>query len=196
MTNPDTSIVRQFRNQYGGPMDSTVSCKNIVDKIQQSGVADDTFKLNFLVLFFPSMVESTKSGTSNQRILNGIEGTNDIRVLNWCEYIITCLRDIRDEWEGNRRSPYNGQTTFLIALYIDMFEHMLYKIDRQTPAIKRINDVVIAKRIKYETKQGGFCKGTTMLKWNKPASITQIVEKVTYKHRKVKQTLEGRRHLL
>ncbi|CAM8945217.1 unnamed protein product [Rhodiola kirilowii] len=94
-TNPDTPIVQQFRHQYGGPKDSTVSCQKIVDKIQQSRVADDTFKLNFLVLFFSSMVESTKAGTSNQRILNGIEGTDDICALNWCEYVITCLRDTR-----------------------------------------------------------------------------------------------------
>ncbi|KAL9672023.1 hypothetical protein QQ045_009597 [Rhodiola kirilowii] len=150
-TNADSPLVQQFRCQYGGPKDSTVTCKTIVDKIQQSGAADDTFKLNFLVLFFSSMVESTKSCVSNQRIMNGIEGTDDIRALNWCEYIYTCLRDTKDEWEGNRRSPYNGPITFLIALYIDMFEHMLFKIERQTPSIKGITDLVIAKRIEFET---------------------------------------------
>ncbi|CAM8950120.1 unnamed protein product [Rhodiola kirilowii] len=192
-TNAESPIVQQFRHQYGGPRDSTVSCQKIVDKIKQTGVADDTFKLNFLVLFFSSMVESTKSGTSNQRILNGIEGTDDIRALNWCEYILTCLRDTRDEWEGNKRSPYSGPITFLIALYIDMFEHRLCKIDRQSPAIKGIDDVVIAKRIKYETKQGGFSKGTTLLKRNEPASITQSVEKVSDKHRKVQAEVEGKK---
>ncbi|KAL9675482.1 hypothetical protein QQ045_003684 [Rhodiola kirilowii] len=92
---------RQFRLQYGGPMDSTVSCKMIIEKIQESGEVDDTFKLKLMLLFFSSMVDATKLGTSNQRILNGIEGTDDIRALNWCEYIIKCLRDTKDEWEKN-----------------------------------------------------------------------------------------------
>ncbi|KAL9681085.1 hypothetical protein QQ045_012866 [Rhodiola kirilowii] len=56
-----------------------------------------------------------KALASNQRILNGIEGTDDICALNWCEYVITCLRDTRDEWEGNKRSPYSGPITFLIT---------------------------------------------------------------------------------
>ncbi|KAL9690819.1 hypothetical protein QQ045_011230 [Rhodiola kirilowii] len=113
-TEADSPIVQQFRIQYGGIKDSTVTCKTIVEKIRQSDAADDTFKINFLVLFFSTMVESTKSEVSNQRILNGIEGTDDIRALNWCEFIYTCLRDTKDEWEGNRRSPYTGPITFLI----------------------------------------------------------------------------------
>ncbi|KAL9685237.1 hypothetical protein QQ045_022685 [Rhodiola kirilowii] len=152
-TNADSPLVQQFRRQYGGPKDSTVTYKTIVDKIQQSGAADDTFKLNFLVLFVSSTVESTKCCVSNQRIMNGIEGTDDIYALNWCEYIYTFLRDTKDEWEGNKRCSYNDPITFLIALYIGMFEHRLFKIERQTPVIKGITDLVIAKRTKYETKR-------------------------------------------
>ncbi|CAM8945216.1 unnamed protein product [Rhodiola kirilowii] len=74
-----------------------------------------------------------------------------------------------------------------------MFEHRLCRIDRQIPAIKGINDVVIAKRIKYETKQDGFCKGTTLLKRNEPASINQSVEKVSAKHRKAQPLVRGKK---
>ncbi|KAL9663999.1 hypothetical protein QQ045_019394 [Rhodiola kirilowii] len=82
-TDTYSPIVQQFRLQYGRIKDSTVTCKTIVEKIKQSDAADDTFNINFLVLFFLCMVESTKSGVSNQRNLNGIEGTDDIRALNW-----------------------------------------------------------------------------------------------------------------
>ncbi|KAL9669918.1 hypothetical protein QQ045_007468 [Rhodiola kirilowii] len=153
-TDADSPIVQQFKLQYGGIKDSTVTCKTIVKKIKQSNAADDTFKINFLVLFFSTMVESTKSGVSNQRILNGIEGTDDIRALKWCEFIYTCLRDTKDEWAENRSSPYTGPITFLMALYINTFEFRQFKFERHRHAIKGISDKIIAKRMKLEMKKG------------------------------------------
>ncbi|KAL9684095.1 hypothetical protein QQ045_021527 [Rhodiola kirilowii] len=87
-TIPHKLIVQTFRDQYGGPRDNAVSYKRIFETIQSFNEANDYFKLNFLVLFYSTIVDSTKMGKSNQRILNVIEGLDDIRALNWCEFLI------------------------------------------------------------------------------------------------------------
>ncbi|KAL9669531.1 hypothetical protein QQ045_007078 [Rhodiola kirilowii] len=90
------------------------------------------------------MVESTKNQFCNQRIINCIEGVDEIRELNWCEYIIQSLIKSKRTWLKDRKSCYTGPLTFLT------------KIDS---GIKGINDEYLTKRQKSEIKQGGFGQG-------------------------------------
>ncbi|KAL9684646.1 hypothetical protein QQ045_022087 [Rhodiola kirilowii] len=95
----DALLVQTFRRQYGDPLNNKIKCKEVSEKIKKSKEADDLFKLNFLVLFYSTMVDSTKSRKANQRILNAIEGIDDIRALNWGEFMIERLQHTKDEWE-------------------------------------------------------------------------------------------------
>ncbi|KAL9677348.1 hypothetical protein QQ045_005577 [Rhodiola kirilowii] len=147
----DALLVQIFRRQYGDLMDNKIKCKRVSEKIQKSKEANDLFKLNFLVLFYSTMVDSTKSEKANQRILNAIEGIDDIQALNWGEFMIERLRHTKNEWEINKGSPYTGPMPLLMALYLDRIQDRLVKFERIFPAI---NDDVIDKRIKSEMKQG------------------------------------------
>ncbi|KAL9667615.1 hypothetical protein QQ045_001978 [Rhodiola kirilowii] len=175
-TKPDCILVKKFREQYGDKSENKIKCRLVSEKIQKSKVADDLFKLNFLVLFYSTIVDSTASGKANQRILNGIEGIDDIRALNWGEFIIDRLRQTKDEWEVNKGSPYTGPMPFLMVLYLDRFQDRLFKFERKFPAIIAINDDVIEKRIKSENKQGGFGKYVTLLERNAPPVIATMLE--------------------
>ncbi|KAL9689463.1 hypothetical protein QQ045_009849 [Rhodiola kirilowii] len=112
-TKPNHILVKRFREQYGGKSENKIKCRLVSKKIQKSKEADDLFKLNFLVLFYSTIVDSTASGKANQRILNGIDGIDDIRALNWGEFMIDRLRQTEDEWEENKGSPYTGPMPFL-----------------------------------------------------------------------------------
>ncbi|KAL9673322.1 hypothetical protein QQ045_029578 [Rhodiola kirilowii] len=162
-TIPHELLVQIFRLQYGGPLDNSVSWKRISKIIQSSNDANDCFKLNFLVLFYSTVVYSTKSGKSNQRIPNAIEGLDDIRALNWCEFVIDRLHHTKDEWDKDKFQPYTGPTPFLMAMYLDRFQDRFVQVERTIPAIISINDEVIERRIKSEKRQGGFGLHVTLL---------------------------------
>ncbi|KAL9682245.1 hypothetical protein QQ045_014039 [Rhodiola kirilowii] len=165
-TIPHELLVQTFKLQYGGPLDNSVSYKRISETIQSSSEANDCFKLNFLVLFYSTIVDSVKMGKSNQRILNVIEGLDDIRALNWCEFVIYRLRHMKDEWDTNRFNPYTGPIPFLMELYLDRFQDRIVKVERRIPVIISINDDVIDKSIKSEKSQSGFGEHVTFLKRN------------------------------
>ncbi|KAL9678819.1 hypothetical protein QQ045_016670 [Rhodiola kirilowii] len=159
-TIPDAILVQTFRLQYGGPRANKIKCTEVSDMIQASNDANDTFKLNFLVLFYSTIVDSTKTGKANQMILNAIEGIDDIRALNWAEFVIERLRHTKDEWEKNKGNPYTGPMPLLmaivLALYLDRFQDRLVKFERTVPAIMTINDDVIDKRIESKMNQGRY----------------------------------------
>ncbi|KAL9663242.1 hypothetical protein QQ045_028081 [Rhodiola kirilowii] len=167
-TIPDTLLVQTFRLQYGGPRANKIKCTEVSDMIQASNEANDTFKLNF----YSTIVDSTKTGKGNQRILNAIEGIDDIRALNWGDFVIKRLRHTKDEWEKNKGNPYIGPMPLLMALYLDRFQDRLVKFERTILAIMAINDDVIDQRIKSEMNQGGFRRHVTLLKRNAPPEIS------------------------
>ncbi|KAL9677104.1 hypothetical protein QQ045_005331 [Rhodiola kirilowii] len=109
-------LVQTFRSQYGGAFDNSVSYKDISKTIQSSKEADDFFKLNFLVLFYSTVVDSTKGGKSNQRILNAIEGLDEICTLNWCEFVIDQLRHTKVEYDKDRHCTLIDFKTDLFRL--------------------------------------------------------------------------------
>lgn len=62
------------------------------------------------------MVEGTLSGTANQKILNAIEGPDDVRALNWCVYINESLKEAKTVWSNRKKyGQFNGPITFLIV---------------------------------------------------------------------------------
>ncbi|KAL9685730.1 hypothetical protein QQ045_023181 [Rhodiola kirilowii] len=113
-------LVQTFRLQYGGPRNNKIKCTEVSEMIQASNEANDAFKLNFLVPFYSTIVDSTKTGKANQIILNAIEGIDDIRALNRGEFMIKKLRHTNGEWETNKGNPYTGPMPLLMCTWIDL----------------------------------------------------------------------------
>ncbi|KAL9680436.1 hypothetical protein QQ045_018315 [Rhodiola kirilowii] len=127
-TNPDALLVQTFRRQYGDIKENKIKCRIMSEKIQKSKEANDLFKLNFLVLFYSTIVDSTTSGKANQRILNAIERIDDIRALNWGEFFIDGLRHTKDEWEVKKGSPYTGPMPFLMVIFLKTQKHHAHNV--------------------------------------------------------------------
>ncbi|KAL9691212.1 hypothetical protein QQ045_011631 [Rhodiola kirilowii] len=154
-------MVINWRMTYGSTS-SEIKCTDIVEKLKKMQTSDDMFKLNFIVLFFSTMEQSTKNQTCDQRILNVIEKPDDVRELNWCDYILHNLRTSKQIWDKDRSGQFTGPITFLMALYMDVVEDWLFIITRQIPVIKTLTDEIVAKRIQSENRQGGFGHGTIL----------------------------------
>ncbi|MFS7956016.1 hypothetical protein Hanom_Chr07g00649611 [Helianthus anomalus] len=86
----------------------------------KSKKADSIFKLNFLILYNSLLGETTKSSIVNKRFLKAITDDSTIRNLNWCNYMITCLKRTKEEWNGVK--PYHRPLTFLaVCLYMNIY---------------------------------------------------------------------------
>ncbi|KAJ0617505.1 putative phospholipase [Helianthus annuus] len=104
----------EWRNQFN---QDKITVKNVSDKLKSYRNGGTLFKLNFLVLFNSVMGETTKRmyPTVNHKFLASIMNEGDISSMDWCSYIITCLKRTKEEWNGTE--PYNGPLTFLAVLY-------------------------------------------------------------------------------
>ncbi|KAL9663840.1 hypothetical protein QQ045_019232 [Rhodiola kirilowii] len=109
-----TKLVLNWRMTFGSTSPE-IKCTDIVEKSRKMQTSDDMFKLNFIMLFFLTMVQSTKSTNCDQRILNAIEKLDDVHELNWCDYILYSLSTSKQIWDKDRNGQFTGPITFLMA---------------------------------------------------------------------------------
>ncbi|KAI3816065.1 hypothetical protein L1987_15750 [Smallanthus sonchifolius] len=72
------------------------------------------FKLNFLIVFMSIMGKTMKSNTVNQRFLTSLTTKTDFKKLNWCEYVLECLRRTRKGWGGKEGEFFTGPIMLLV----------------------------------------------------------------------------------
>ncbi|XP_076904806.1 uncharacterized protein LOC143560379 [Bidens hawaiensis] len=108
------------------------------------------------------MGETTKSATVNQKFLTSIVNEDDIRNMDWCGYVITCLKRTKEGWNGIK--PYNGPLTFLVALYAHELQ------------LKRSPKNAIAPAIRYITT--GFLANLEVSMYDKVQEDNQLTQNV------------------
>ncbi|MFS7909866.1 putative phospholipase [Helianthus anomalus] len=125
----------EWRNQFH---QDKITVKHVSDKLKSYRNGGTLFKLNFLVLFNSVMGETTKRmyATVNHKFLASIMNEGDISNMDWCSYIITCLKRTKEEWNGTE--PYNGPLTFLAVLYAHEQQLKCSPEKAITPAIKYV----------------------------------------------------------
>ncbi|KAL9664353.1 hypothetical protein QQ045_019753 [Rhodiola kirilowii] len=152
-------MIHDWRKCFGTET-TKITCTDIVAKIKDTKADDPMFKLHFLVLFFSAMVANTKNQWSDQRILNAIDSVDDIRSLNWSEYIIERLKTSKEIWDKQRKANFTGPITFLLGVYMDNVDDRLAKYTRTRPTIKYLTDELFEERYRSLVRQGGFNNGT------------------------------------
>ncbi|MFS8031116.1 hypothetical protein Hanom_Chr17g01541971 [Helianthus anomalus] len=110
--------VNTWKNRF---VKTPVSCKMIVDKIRENSYADDeTFKLDFAMLFIATMIASTKNGNAMYTILGWFCLSKEFREHDWCQLIIDTIRVCKSDWDrDDRNSFFRGPLTILVLLYLD-----------------------------------------------------------------------------
>ncbi|KAL8217596.1 hypothetical protein R6Q57_020969 [Mikania cordata] len=118
-TRPNTNdpVVKEWRSQFGEDLPKKIFVKDLVAYIKDKKDAGRMFKLNFLVVFFSLMGETMMSNTVNQRFLTSVKITTDVRNLNWCDYMMACLKSTREAWNSKQDDLYNGPILLLVARF-------------------------------------------------------------------------------
>ncbi|XP_076898774.1 uncharacterized protein LOC143552433 [Bidens hawaiensis] len=119
------------------PYPAVIFVKHVIEMLQSYTGGGTLFKLNFLVLFNSIVGGTNKSATVNQQFLSSIKNEDDICNMEWCSYIVTCLKRSKEEWSG--KEPYNGPLTFLAVLYA------------HEQQLRRAPDKIITPAIRYVT---------------------------------------------
>nr|GFA13777.1 hypothetical protein [Tanacetum cinerariifolium] len=89
------------------------------------------------------------------KLLKCIKEEDAIAEIDWCGYILDCLRNGKVNWKDvkNKNNFYYGPLTFLCLLYLDSNFFLDLNIIRHRPAIRSWNTMMIRKRINMETRQ-------------------------------------------
>ncbi|XP_035840923.1 uncharacterized protein LOC118488025 [Helianthus annuus] len=125
----------EWRKQFTG---DKICVEHVIEKVLSDREGGRLFKLNFLVVFNSMLAESNKSATVNQKCLSSIENEADIPNMDWCGYIVACLKRTKEEWDG--KLAYNGPLTFLAVLYAHEQQMKLNPDYAVTPAIEYVSD--------------------------------------------------------
>nr|GEU57996.1 hypothetical protein [Tanacetum cinerariifolium] len=107
--------------------------------LQISGTheADFMFKINFITLSESTMGTLENGGRVPTKLLKCIKEEDDIAEIDWCDYILDCLRTSKLNWKDvkTKKNFYYGPLTFYVRI------------------IRRWNTMMMRKRIKMETSQ-------------------------------------------
>ncbi|GJW08988.1 hypothetical protein Tco_1571411 [Tanacetum coccineum] len=116
-------VIEEWRVHFKGL--ATIKPSDVAKRIlEREDDAGRIFKLNFLVLFVTQMMNSTKCGTVNQTFLTCLKKGMDIKKLDWCGYLLKCLKRTKTLWKGG---IFNGPSTFLTVLYAQKCMPMVLK---------------------------------------------------------------------
>ncbi|PWA89648.1 ulp1 protease family, C-terminal catalytic domain-containing protein [Artemisia annua] len=139
----DDACIKSWRRQFNKLQKDTIKVKpkSVVEKLREAKNKGQLFKINLVVLIATVLFEAMKDGTSNQRILYSISSNHDkINEMDWCGYLIDCLKKCKKEWNpNNKKSYYCGPLTFLTLFYVQKIDCNFMNIDYSQPALKTWN---------------------------------------------------------
>ncbi|KAJ0785309.1 hypothetical protein HanOQP8_Chr02g0041661 [Helianthus annuus] len=83
------AIREEWRKQF---IWEKISFEHVIEKLKSYRKAGTLFKLNFLVVFNSIIGECTKNLAVYHKFLASIMNEGDISNMDWCSYVITCLK--------------------------------------------------------------------------------------------------------
>ena len=120
-TRADThnNVTQEWRRQYpqakiGGIQ--RVYLGDVVEQINKQREGGRMFKMNMLVLIMTLLAEGITNVTANQNLLPFHVNVENISNMNWCGYLLKCLRRSKLKWKReDEKSRYTGPLLFLIV---------------------------------------------------------------------------------
>ncbi|KAF5767134.1 putative papain-like cysteine peptidase superfamily [Helianthus annuus] len=110
-------VVQAFRDQFKHMDITRLSpvqlMKYILDWQSDNG---RLFVLNFLILYFSLLGETTTNNSVNVRFISNIQPDVDIKSFNWCAYMISCLKRTKTAWHGGD-DAFRGPMLLLAIAY-------------------------------------------------------------------------------
>ena len=115
-SNPTIISWRNQFHRYKNSKETNIRVTEVVQTILDNGNTDRLFLLNFFVVL-SSCLCLPGSGVACQKILSFIpDFDDDIIKLDWCSYLLDCLKDSKKKWnkfDTSGANYYCGPITFL-----------------------------------------------------------------------------------
>ncbi|PWA75261.1 hypothetical protein CTI12_AA242740 [Artemisia annua] len=91
----------------------------IAKEINRTSNVDFKFKINFLMLFASTMGTLDSGGKCPYNVLRNVKEDDDIADIDWCGYILDCLKGSKHNWTDVKKSGnyYYGPLTLLNVSY-------------------------------------------------------------------------------
>ncbi|KAI3793946.1 hypothetical protein L1987_36569 [Smallanthus sonchifolius] len=142
MSKPKTydPVVKEWRSQFDDEMQKKqkkISVSDLVEYLKKTDDSERMFKLNFMVLLMSIIGETMKSNTVNLRFLTSLKTNTDFKKLDWCEYVLECLRRTRKGWGGKEGEIFTGPI-MLLVVRIERIEKELKKVEEHAEKLKML----------------------------------------------------------
>ncbi|KAI3829896.1 hypothetical protein L1987_04027 [Smallanthus sonchifolius] len=129
----DTRLL-EWKEMYS--TDYISPCEIVTRLLKDSGNDSFFFQVDFLVLFLATMVECYSHGKCKLNVLHYFHGETDISKFNWCGYVLSCIRNCKNRWIRNTKSPFLGPLTILTLIYVDFVQCKGMIVDRSVSALE------------------------------------------------------------
>ena len=73
------------------------------------------FKRNFAVLLSNLAIERYQSGCVKPNVIEAVVDVENIKNLNWCEYTMKKLIDLKGAWEKDQENAFRGPILLLMV---------------------------------------------------------------------------------
>ncbi|CAH1453883.1 unnamed protein product [Lactuca virosa] len=160
MSNPCRANSRKFVKLWKSQFPKSVKrirLTHVVDMIQKDKNVGPFFIMNFLVLFVSVMIEYPTMGTVNQGFLENILDDMDIKQLDWCGFVVACLKSSRMMWRRlDDKCVYSGPIVFLLLFYLSCTKVEDATIQSPTAGMMYWTTDMLDKRELEELSKGGF----------------------------------------
>ncbi|GKB88651.1 hypothetical protein Tco_0960923, partial [Tanacetum coccineum] len=146
-------FIKQWEEQFRHLQKPTPPA--IASVISDTKEVDFMFKMIFVTLFGSTMGTLENGGRVSTKLLKRISEDVDISYIDWCRYILDCLRPSRNNWKDVKiqKNFYYGPLTFLCLLYLDSKIFLDLRVIRHKPTLRSWNTTTIKKRITMETEK-------------------------------------------
>ena len=116
----DDPFIAEWESQYSNVAKITPAA--ISTEITSTFDADFIFTINFLTLFASTMGTVDNGGKVYRTVVEHVKENDVISDIDWCGYILECLRTSRQNWEKVKKGDfYYGPATFLCVSYFKNF---------------------------------------------------------------------------
>ena len=117
----------QFTKGNKGKKMERVRVTDLEKLLTNTSDSGDLFVLNFLVAYVTTMIDGPSMGTCNQKFLESFGEDENLSGLDWCGYVIDCLKQSKKNLKLDHKSTFSGPVAFLVVSF-DLFNLPLFLI--------------------------------------------------------------------
>ncbi|KAI3791869.1 hypothetical protein L2E82_05733 [Cichorium intybus] len=150
-------VLQQWKAQFPKKL---YSVKDYYKLIKDTKEDDIMFRLNFLVLFINTFMESKLMGTCEVKVVEKLIPVADVSCIDWCQYMVDCLESRKYWWKRDDRTCYyTGPMTLLLLTYVYSVKVPINNLKKGRPFIKYVTASQLDDIQKEEIKENRLGMG-------------------------------------